>query len=240
MESSESSRQAADEDAQLPAYLRRGATDANNVAYDPWERYNRSVFRFNKKADHVAKWAARIYVRIAPEPVRNSIGRFYANLGEPVSAANLVLQGHPVSACKSLGRFAVNVTVGLGGLFDPATRISIPAYDEDFGQTLGHWGWRQSRYFMLPFLGPSTLRDRFGTLADSQLGPYKYFHPVEARIGLEGLALINMRAQILPLEDLGAALDDEYVLVREAWTQHRMHQIDNQTVNARDELQEIR
>lgn len=205
---------------------------ASSAAYDPWERYNRRVYRFNKRVDTaLAKPLAQAYVRVVPQPMRNGVSHFYQNLRQPVTSANLLLQGHPASACKSLGRFAVNTTIGIGGLFDPATKMRIPPYNEDFGQTLGRWGWRRSRYFLLPFFGPGTVRDRVGALTDAQLGPYKYFHPTELRVGLIGLSMIDTRARILPLDELGAGIDDDYLLVREAWSQRRMHQIDDQTAN---------
>jgi phospholipid-binding lipoprotein MlaA len=226
--------QQAAEDAQLPAYLRNGLA-ADHATYDPWERYNRRIFRFNKRVDTaVLKPLATGYVRAVPEPVRDSVSNFYTNLRQPVDAVNLFLQGHPASACKSLGRLAVNTTIGIGGLFDPATRMHIPSYDEDFGQTLGHWGWRRSRYFLLPFFGPGTLRDRLGSLADAPLGPIQYFHPTQLRVAVIGLEVVDVRAGILPLDELGTGIDDDYILVREAWSQRRMHQIDDQDVDLRD------
>lgn len=232
--------QAAADDAQLPAYLQSNPdAEAASAVYDPWERYNRKVYRFNKKVDKaIAKPLALAYVRVVPQPVRTAVTHFYINLTQPVTAVNLLLEGHPKSSAQSVGRFAVNTTIGIGGLFDPATKMHIPPFNKDFGQTLGHWGWRRSRYFLLPFLGPGTLRDRIGSLVDSQIGPYQYFHPVDARVGLVGLSLVDTRVQILPLDALSAGIDDDYILVREAWTQRRMHQIDDQAVNITDEAVE--
>ncbi|MEO7477723.1 MAG: VacJ family lipoprotein [Lysobacteraceae bacterium] len=241
-QSAETPQQAAD-DAQLPAYLQLNPkADANGTAFDPWEHYNRRIYRFNKRVDTaLLKPLAQGYVRIVPEPVRDSVSHFYENLRQPITAANLLFQGHPASACKSLGRFAINTTVGIGGLFDPATKMRIPSYNEDLGQTLGHWGWRRSRYFLLPFFGPGTLRDRIGSLTDAQfLGPYKYFQPSQLRVDLIGVSLVDTRARILPLDELSAGIDDDYILVREAWSQRRMHQIDEQTVILTDESQKIR
>ena len=227
-QATDTQRRAAD-DAQLPAYLQNNGFAADRATYDPWERYNRRVYRFNKRVDTaLAKPLATAYVRDVPEPVRDGVSHFYANLGQPVTAVNLFLQGHPASACKSLGRFAVNTTIGIGGIFDPATRMHLPPYDEDFGQTLGRWGWRRSRYFLLPFLGPGTLRDRIGSLADAPLGPIQYFQPMQLRFVVIGLEAVDVRAGILPLDELGTGIDDDYILVREAWSQRRMHQIDDQ------------
>lgn len=226
------------DDAQLPAYLQDNSkTEANSTAYDPWEHYNRNVYHFNKKVDKaIAKPLALAYIRVVPQPVRIGVSHFCENLRQPITAVNLLLQGHPGSAGNSLGRFAVNTALGIGGVFDPATKMHIPRYNEDFGQTLGRWGWRRSRYFLLPFFGPGTVRDRIGSLTDAEfLGPYKYFQPIELRVGLVGLSLIDTRVRILPLDELSAGIDDDYLLVREAWTQRRMHQIDDQTVNLTDQ-----
>jgi phospholipid-binding lipoprotein MlaA len=229
------------EDAQLPPYLQENPdAEANGAVFDPWEHYNRKIYRFNKKVDKaIAKPLALAYIKVVPQPVRTGIGHFYQNLLQPVTAVNLLLQGHPGSAGKSLGRFAVNTTIGIGGLFDPATKMHIPPFNEDFGQTLGRWGWRKSRYFLLPFLGPGTLRDRVGSVTDGALfGPYKFINPADLRYGLVGLSLVDTRVQILPLDELSAGIDDDYILVREAWSQRRNHQIDDQTVNITDEAAE--
>ncbi len=229
------------EDAQLPPYLRDNPSAIDSAAYDPWERYNRSVFRFNKSVDTaLLKPLATAYVRDMPEPVRNGVTHFFANLRQPITAVNLLLQGHPGLTCRSLGRFAINTTIGIGGLFDPATSMHIPSYDEDFGQTLGRWGWRRSRYFLLPFLGPGTLRDRIGSIGDTPFGPLRYVQPIAFRSSLIGLQVLDIRAGILPLDELGTGIDDDYVLVREAWSQRRMNQVDDQGSNASGAAQSIR
>lgn len=232
----ETKREAA-EDAQLPAYLQdQPGAEARSAAFDPWEHYNRRVFRFNQRADAaLIKPLAQAYVRDVPRPVRNRVSDFHQNLMQPVTMVNLLLQGHPASATKSLGRFAVNSTVGLAGLFDPASRMHLARYREDFGQTLGHWGWRRSRYFLIPMFGPGTVRDRLGSIADSQLGTYRVFQPLALRVGVTGLVLLDTRVQAMPMEALGADVADAYVLVRDAWTQRRMHQIDDQNADATDD-----
>jgi phospholipid-binding lipoprotein MlaA len=228
---------AAAEDAQLPAYLQSNPNaEAESEIPDPWERYNRHVYHFNKKVDErIAKPLAQTYQRVVPKPVRNGVSHFFYNLRQPVTAANLLLQGHPGRSVKSLCRFAIDSTIGIGGLFDPATAMHIPQFSEDFGQTMGRWGWRHSRYFLLPFFGPGTLRDRLGALVDNQ---YSWNHFVEndrTRVGLLGLSLIDTRVRVLPLDELGQGVDDDYVLVREAWGQRRNHQIDDQTAQTNDE-----
>ena len=233
----EETKQEAAEDAQLPAYLQdQPGAETRSAAFDPWEPYNRRVFRFNQRADAaVIKPLAQAYVRDVPQPVRNRVSDFHQNLMQPVTMVNLLLQGHPTSATKSLERFVVNSTVGLAGLFDPASRMHLARYKEDFGQTLGHWGWRRSRYFLVPMFGPGTIRDRFGSIADAQLGTYGVFQPLALRLGVTGMVLLDTRVRAMPMEALGADVGDAYVLVRDAWTQRRMHQIDDQNTAAADD-----
>src|SRR5690606_22639331 len=103
------------------------------ASYDPWEGWNRRVHRFNNAVDRtIAKPLARFYVKVVPRPVRLGVGNFFSNLGQPVSALNALLQGRPGHAGQSLGRFLVNATLGIGGLFDPATAMNIPNRSEDF------------------------------------------------------------------------------------------------------------
>lgn len=221
-------------DLQLPAYLQDDPqADAGSLVPDPWERYNRHVYRFNKKVDQrIVKPVALAYQRHVPKPVRAGVTNFFTNLQQPVNAANLLLQGHPDKSAESLGRFAVDTTLGIGGLFDPATAMHFPQFNEDFGQTLGRWGWRRSRYFLIPFLGPGMLRDRVGKLVDGQISWNHFVSSDQTRLGLLGVSLVDMRTQLLPLDKLSQGLDDDYVLVREAWGQRRNYQIDDQTVRS--------
>src|SRR5690606_16052721 len=106
-----------------------------------------------------------------PRPVRLGVTNFFNNLGQPVSALNALLQGRPKHAGQALARFLVNTTLGIDGLFDPASDAGIPYRSEDFGQTLGVWGWKTSRYVELPLFGPRTLRDTFGLVGDAPLSP---------------------------------------------------------------------
>lgn len=224
--------QIAAEEALLPAYLQddADAADTSGARADPWQDYNRRVYRFNKEVDRVlAKPTALAYQRVVPRPVRIGIGNFFVNLFEPLNAVHLLLQGHPGSAGKALARFAINTTIGIGGLLDPATRFHLPRYNEDFGQTLGRWGWRDSRYLVLPFLGPGTLRDGFGRLGDATLTPYQVMENDKVRVAVIGLSLVDTRVQLLPLDELTKGVEDDYVLVREAWTQRRNYQIADQT-----------
>lgn len=194
--------------------------------YDPWERYNRRMHRFNNAVDRgVAKPLARAYTKVVPRPIRLGVSNFFNNLGQPVSMVNALLQGKPKQAAQTLGRFALNTTLGIGGLFDPATAAKLPNRSEDFGQTLGVWGWKRSRYLELPFFGPRTVRDAFGAVGDAPLSPLRRIERDRIRIGLQGLQLVDIRAQLLPLDSLREGAEDEYALVRDSWMQRRDYQI---------------
>lgn len=195
-------------------------------AYDPWQRFNRQMHRINNVIDRrVARPLARAYVRIVPRPVRLGVGNFFINLGQPVTMVNMVLQGEPKRAAQSLGRFALNSTLGIGGVFDPASDAKLPNRSEDFGQTLGVWGWKRSRYVELPVFGPRTVRDVVGIFGDSPLSPLRQVEADRARVPIQGLQLVDVRAQLLSTDALREGVEDDYALVRDAWSQRRDYQI---------------
>ncbi|WP_093279793.1 VacJ family lipoprotein [Pseudoxanthomonas sp. CF125] len=198
--------------------------------YDPWERYNRKMHRFNIAADRsVARPVARAYVKVVPAPVRSGVSNFFDNLGQPATAVNALLQGKVKHSAQALGRFVVNSTIGVAGIFDPASRMKLPERDEDFGQTLATWGWRRSRYFELPFFGPSTVRDAFGIAGDLPLQPLSYVEADKVRLGLKAIGLIDMRARLLAFDSLKDEVIDDYLLVRDTWSQHRNFRIKEDT-----------
>ena len=195
-------------------------------SYDPWEKLNRHVHAFNNVVDRtIAKPLAKAYVKVVPRPVRLGVGNFFNNLGQPVSSLNALLQGRPIQAGASLGRFLVNTTIGIGGIFDPATRMKIPNRSEDFGQTLGVWGWKKSRFVELPLFGPRTVRDTFGLVGDGQLSPIRQVEDDKARVFLQGLQLVDVRTQLFVVDSLREGAVDEYALVRDSWLQRRNYQI---------------
>lgn len=141
---------------------------------DPLEKVNRGVWGVNMAADKVViKPATQVYRAVAPRPVRQGVSNAFANLGEPWSAVNNVLQGKPKRAARNLGRFLVNSTIGVAGLFDRASKMGMPPAVEDLGQTLGAWGINGGPYLVLPLLGPSTLRDGIGSGVAAYADPVK-------------------------------------------------------------------
>jgi phospholipid-binding lipoprotein MlaA len=206
------------------------------ASYDPWEKLNRQVHRFNVVVDRrVAKPLATAYVHVVPRPMRLGVSNFFNNLGQPVSALNALLQGKPKQATQSVGRFLINTTLGIGGLFDPATAANLPNRSEDFGQTLGVWGWKRSRYIELPLFGPRTLRDVFGMAGDAPLSPTRQIEEDKVRVFLQGLQLVDVRAQLLSTDSFREGAADDYALVRDAWLQRRNYQIGEDRKQPQDE-----
>ncbi|MFL6592071.1 MAG: VacJ family lipoprotein, partial [Luteimonas sp.] len=207
-------------DPTLPAPVKLQAS------YDPWEPLNRRVHGFNNVVDrHIATPLAKAYVRVVPRTVRLGVGNFFSNLGQPVSAVNSLLQGKPRQAAQAVGRFALNTTLGFGGLLDPASQVNLPNHSEDFGQTLGVWGWKRSRYVELPLFGPRTIRDVFGLIGDAPLSPLRQIPGDPDRIFLQGLQLVDIRTQLFAVDSMREGATDDYALVRDAWLQRRRYQI---------------
>jgi phospholipid-binding lipoprotein MlaA len=210
-----------------PAPTAEGA-EPGRSPYDPWEGFNRRVHAFNDVVDRaVARPLATAYTKVVPRVARTGVTNFFSNLRAPVTITNQLLQGRPGDAWDSLGRFVMNSTLGVGGLFDPASRALVPRRSEDFGQTLGAWGWRSSRYVELPFFGPRTVRDVFGLAGDIPLSPIRTIEEDKIRITLQGLQLVDMRSQLMALDDIRDNAVDEYALTRDAWLQRRNYQIQN-------------
>ncbi len=204
-----------------------GTASGAAPAYDPWEKYNRQMHRFNLAVDRgIARPLATAYVHVVPRVARTGVSNFFSNLRSPLTMVNQLLQGHADDAWDTLGRFLMNSTLGIGGLFDPASKAMVPRRSEDFGQTLGTWGWRDSRYVELPFFGPRTVRDVFGLAGDTPLSPLRRIEMDKLRLGLQGLQLVDTRVQLLSLDDIRDSAVDEYALTRDAWLQRRNYQIE--------------
>ncbi|MDX1402191.1 MAG: VacJ family lipoprotein [Kiloniellales bacterium] len=136
--------------------------------YDPWEGWNRGVYNFNAEFDRLVFIPiVETYDFLTPEPVQDSVDNFFTNIDNILTFGNQILQGKPLQAAQTFFRFALNSTFGVLGLFDPATAIDVPQHEEDFGQTLGVWGFAEGPYMVLPLLGPSNLRDAAGFAVDT-------------------------------------------------------------------------
>jgi phospholipid-binding lipoprotein MlaA len=210
--------------------------DGNQAMLDPWEGYNRRMHAFNNGVDkYVGRPVAVAYDTVTPDVVQAGVSRFFRNLREPATAVNQALQGRGTHALQSVGRFAVNTTVGIGGVFDPASSWGLDKRDgEDFGQTIATWGWRDSRYLVLPLLGPRTVRDAFAIVGDQPLSPIGYVQDAGTANALQILQMTDGRARLLPMDSVRQDALDDYTFVRDAWVQRRQHQIAQDLVSSRD------
>ncbi len=194
---------------------------------DPFESFNRRVFAFNYRLDQwLLKPLARGYAAVAPRFVEIGISNFFSNLGEIGNAANSLLQWKWGQAGNDSGRFLINSTLGLAGLFDVASKAGLPQSDgEDFGQTMAIWGVEAGPYLMLPLLGPVTIRDGIGLIPDSRINPVRFVDPTLTEYSLRALDLIDRRADLLETESLISG--DSYTLVRDYYLQNRNYLIND-------------
>lgn len=190
---------------------------------DPFEGFNRAVYKFNDGFDRaIAKPVATAYVKVTPGPVRTGVRNFFSNIADVFIGVNNLLQGKPEEALTDWGRFAFNTTFGFLGIADWATDMGLEKHDEDFGQTFGRWGAGTGPYLVLPFLGPSDVRDGVGTAFDMYTDPVSNHTPVDERNSAIALRLVSRRADLLGASRLleQAALDP-YAFLRDAYLQRR-------------------
>jgi phospholipid-binding lipoprotein MlaA len=190
---------------------------------DPWEGFNRKVYSFNETVDEaVLKPVATAYRDVVPQLVRTGVSNVLGNLSDIWSAANHLLQGKVHHGLDMGMRVLTNTVFGLGGVLDPATEMGLVRRPEDFGQTMGRWGVGPGPYLVLPFLGPSTLRDTGGLLLDRQAWPSAYARTDAAGYGVTTLEIINLRANLLgATQFLDAAALDKYSFLRQVYLARR-------------------
>jgi phospholipid-binding lipoprotein MlaA len=206
-------------------------TGSQVVSDDPYRPINIRVYELNDTFDHLLiKPLGLVYQHVTPSPLRRGVTNFFSNLGEPRVIFNDLLQGKGRQAVSDFARFGVNSTFGVGGLFDIAGPWGLPRHNEDFGQTLGAWGWKKSNYVVLPILGSSNVRDSIGTAVDFVTYPLFWYPDVATRNWLYLLQLANHRANLLDAEavlEQAAGESERYDFVREAYIQHRRNVIYN-------------
>ena len=192
---------------------------------DPYEGMNRKVYAFNEGVDKaILKPVAKGYVAVVPAIARKGVTNFFSNLGMVVTTVNDALQLKGTKVPVDFARFTTNVVFGLGGIIDVASELRIESRNEDFGQTLGYWGVGSGPYLVLPFLGPSSVRDGSGLAVDFVLSPYFVIENEdgELRWGLFALDVIDSRANLLQAENfLEAAAIDRYAFLRDSYLQRR-------------------
>ena len=195
---------------------------------DPLQAYNRVMFAFNERADQYAlKPVAKAYRFITPKPVQFVVGNFFSNLDDLWSGFNNLLQGKGKAAASDTARFFVNSTLGFLGFADVATEMGLEKHNEDLGQTLGWWGVPSGPYFVIPLLGPSTIRDATSRLVDVYGQPYMWQDGHEAlKWSLWTVDKVHTRASLLDAEGaLNDAALDKYTLMRDGWLARRRNQV---------------
>lgn len=224
--------------------LTSGCASSNtltNDPKDPWEGFNRGVHGFNHTLDTaVLKPAAQGYQYVAPEFVEQGVTNFFSNLSDTTVAFNNALQFKFLDAASDLGRIVVNSTIGLLGFIDVASRMGLQKHKEDFGQTLGSWGVGTGPYIVLPFLGPSNLRDGPSRIVDTYTYPLTWVDlKIGERFGLSALNAVSDRANLLDLEKRSEELSrDRYVFLRDAYLDNRKFLVNDGEITADDSLYE--
>ena len=193
---------------------------------DPFEDLNRDIFIFNEKLDEkLLKPAALTYRKVTPQFARTGVTNFFNNLEEIDTTINQVLQGEIKYAFNDAGRFVINTTVGLFGLIDVASKMGLEKHEEDFGQTLGVWGFDSGPYIMIPFLGPSNPRDLLSRPISSFLSGTFAMEDNDVKITLVGIDALETRERLLDAETL--IIGDKYIFVKDAYIQSREYEINN-------------
>ena len=193
---------------------------------DPFEDLNRDIFIFNEKLDEkLLKPAALTYRKVTPQFARTGVTNFFNNLEEIDTTINQVLQGEIKYAFNDAGRFVINSTIGLFGLIDVASKMGLEKHEEDFGQTLGVWGFDSGPYIMIPFLGPSNPRDLLSRPISSFLSGTFAMEDNDVKITLVGIDALETRERLLDAETL--IIGDKYIFVKDAYVQSREYEINN-------------
>lgn len=203
-----------------------GGTQAPQSAgqkLDPWQNWNRKVFTFNERLDeNVLKPVATAYQKVVPSFVRTAVHNFFGNAEDAWSAVNHLLQGKIQSAFEMMVRFNTNTVFGFGGLLDIASEAGLERQPEDFGQTLGRWGFPAGAYIVWPVLGPSSVRDSAALPLDRMATPAVVFNNYVDELGILSLQLVDTRANLLSasrvIDDIAL---DKYTFMRDAYLARR-------------------
>jgi len=218
--------------ALLAVVLLAGCAIAPPRTDDPLQKVNRKVYAFNDTLDKaVLRPAAVGYRKVTNPPVRRSVNNFFTNIELPITIANNLLQARPSEALGNTGRFLINLTVGVGGIFDPATRLGLPLETTDFGITLARWGVPEGDFLMLPLLGPSTVRDVWHYPVDgyffdplSIVARNHYFNYGQYYLP-QVLYVVSMRSQLIDAEGFLQSAYDPYAFLRDAYRQRRLYKL---------------
>jgi phospholipid-binding lipoprotein MlaA len=207
--------------------LAAGGCATTEATKDPWEGLNRKTFAFNDAVDKaILKPVAQGYQKVVPAPAREGVNNFYSNIEDVGTSVNNILQGKMTEGINDAGRVVVNTLFGVFGLWDVATPLGLEKHYEDFGQTLGWWGFESGPYFVIPLLGPSTLRDAPARALDPEWYLGTKVDPERLYWALWTLDKVRIRANLLQAEGvLEQAALDRYTFIRDAWLQRRRNQV---------------
>lgn len=194
---------------------------------DPYEAINRKIYDFNMKFDHyVARPPAKLYAKVIPPELRAGINNVYNNINMLPTVANDLLQAEFQQAILDSWRFIINSSMGIGGIFDVASQCSLPPRENDLGITFAKWGDKNSPYVMIPFLGPSTIRDGMALIFDyTFFTPYPYIHKDLIIESVLVLRYVDLRSRMFDTDKLLAEAPDPYAFMRDAYLQHRNYLI---------------
>lgn len=200
---------------------------------DPFEDYNRAMFKINQRVDkYTFRPLARVYDTVTPRPVKIGVGNFFGNLGDLWIGANNMLQGKFADGVSDWMRFAFNTTWGIGGLLDIASEAGLPKHDEDFGQTLAVWGVGEGPFVVLPFFGPRTTRDAWALPVDLQFDQVWGVDHVRTRNSMTALRITHNRAALLGVEKtLAHGSLDRYTFARDFYLQQRRFKVSDGQVS---------
>ncbi|MEO7199221.1 MAG: VacJ family lipoprotein [Dokdonella sp.] len=215
---------------------------------DPWEKFNRRMYRFNDVVDRAAiRPAAVTYRKVTGPNARRVISNFFANVRMPITIANDVLQGEFKDAFRNSGRFVINTTLGFAGFFDPASQMNLTGEETDFGITLAKWGVPEGPYLVLPLVGSSSVRDAWRMPVDSYFFDPMSMYSRKQSLRLDAeywpsmLYLVTLRASAIDAENLLEGAYDPYVFYRDAYRQRRLYRIydGSPPMEMMDQLQDI-
>tara|TARA_R110000851_G_scaffold293427_1_gene448030 strand:+ start:65152 stop:66021 length:870 start_codon:yes stop_codon:yes gene_type:complete len=223
----------------LTAVVAGCANVPNPSPNDPWESYNRSMFAFNETVDKAfMKPIAQGYETVVPQPARSCVNNIFNNFQDAWSSVNSFLQGRPFDGINSLGRVLMNTTMGIGGCIDVASMKGVPRIVNDFGVTLGVWGFEPGPYVVLPFLGASNVRDGTSTVAwfaydySPPYAPIFAIDNIPVRNSIIALAVIDLRASLLNADDMVDRIAlDRYAFIRDAYIQRRAALVQGRSVD---------
>ena len=203
---------------------------------DPLESLNRSIYAFNESLDEVIlEPAADGYDYITPNMLQKGFNNFFYNINYPVTIINQLLQGNIEEALQDTLRFSINSSIGVFGLFDPASSMGLPQHDEDFGQTLAVWGVKEGPYLMLPFFGPKTLRSLTGDFTDVLFNPLLNINDTNLKMKVNLINIFQDRSDLSALEEELDNSFDPYQLIKDSYTQNRLYKIHNGVITEDDE-----